>query len=183
MSLPWERARALAAAAAPNEPVTVIATDAIGLVLAADLVASADLPPYAVSAMDGWAVAGEPPWQVVGELRAGEVSLQPLVPGTAMQVSTGAGVPTGTVAVLRSELGLDVDGTVHLRDGASPPRHGRDIRAAGSECHAGDVVAAAGLVVVPALVGLAAAVRRRGADRRTASHRRPPGDGRRARGR
>jgi molybdopterin molybdotransferase len=93
---------------------------------------------------------------VVGELRAGETSPQALQPGTAVQVSTGAGVPAGAAAVLRSESGVEVDGTLRLRPGAAAPDPGRDVRAAGSECRAGDVVAAAGLVVVPSLVGLAA---------------------------
>ena len=114
--------------------------------------------------MDGWAVAGTPPWAVVGELRAGETTTRTLEPGTAVQVSTGAGVPAGTEAVLRSEDGVDVDGTLEPRPHATAPAPGRDVRAAGSECRAGDMVAAAGLVVVPALVGLAASA---GADRLT----------------
>jgi molybdopterin molybdotransferase len=157
VSVPWEQARLLAAAVPANEPVTSALTDAIGLVLAADLVAAADLPPFDVSAMDGWAVAGSPPWVVVGELQAGETATHTLRPGTADQVSTGAGIPDGAEAVVRSEHGVALDGTVRLREGATAPSHGRDIRPAGSECRAGDVVAAAGLLVVPALVGLAAA--------------------------
>jgi molybdopterin molybdotransferase len=156
LTLPWDQARALAAEVPPNDPVPVPLTEAVGLVLARDLVAAADLPPVAVSAMDGWAVAGDPPWTVVGELRAGETSPHPLQRGTAVQVSTGAGVPPGADAVLRTENGVAGDGTVQLRPGATAPTTGQDVRAAGSECRAGDVVAAAGLVVVPALVGLAA---------------------------
>ena len=171
MSVSWERARALAAAVPANDAVALPLTEALGLVLASDLVAAADLPPYAMSAMDGWAVAGHPPWTVVGEVRAGQPApTEPLVAGTAIQVSTGAGVPAGTDAVVRSELvdplpppgGAEPGTEVWLRAGAVRPEPGKDIRAAGSECRAGDVVAAAGLTVVPALVGLAAAS---GADR------------------
>jgi molybdopterin molybdotransferase len=157
LSQTWDRARELAGEVRPNEPATVELTQAVGLVLAADLVASVDLPADDVSAMDGWAVAGAPPWTVVGEVRAGEAATRRLAPGTAVVVSTGAGVPVGTDAVLRVENGVDVGGSVvELRPGAAAPAPGRDVRAAGSECRTGDVVAAAGLVVTPALVGLAA---------------------------
>ncbi len=157
MTVSWERARELAGAAEPNTAVTSELTAALGLVLAEDLRAAVDLPPYAVSAMDGWAVAGPAPWRLVGELRAGETTDAPLVAGTAVQVSTGAGVPAGTDAVLRSEHGVARDGVVHLREGATAPEPGRDVRPAASECRTGDVVAARGLLVVPAVVGLAAA--------------------------
>ncbi|NEB90291.1 hypothetical protein G3I21_00755, partial [Streptomyces bauhiniae] len=65
----WERARSLARAAAgaalPGVPRTL--EDALGHALAEPLTALTDLPPFATSAMDGWAVSGPGPWQL-GEL-------------------------------------------------------------------------------------------------------------------
>ncbi len=157
MSVGWDQARGLAAAIPALAAVTVALDDAVGLVLVCDVVAMTDLPPGTVSAMDGWAFAGAPPWTVVGEVSAGDRAAEALRPGQATRVSTGAQLPAGSDAVLRREHGAELDGVVHLHDGAHLPRAGRDVRTAGSECRAGDVVATAGQLVVPALVGLAAA--------------------------
>ncbi len=157
MSVGWDEARALAAVLPALGVVHVPLDRAVGLVLAADVVAATDLPPFTHSAMDGWAVAGPTPWSVVGEVRAGDPAPDFLGPGQAVRVSTGAALPAGADAVLRREDGVEADAVVRLRPSAHAPSAGRDVRPAGSECRAGDVVATAGQLVVPALLGLAAA--------------------------
>lgn len=127
---------------------------AIGRTLAADVVALCDVPHYASSAMDGWAVAGVAPW------RLGKS--QSLEPGEAVPIVTGGLVPAGTRAVLRSEHGAvrDVDGAQLLEpnDKARPgePADGDHVRPAGEEVALADVVFPAGTRLNPAHVAVAA---------------------------
>ncbi len=150
------QARATASSAsAPVAVREVPLEQAAGAVLGADVVARTDLPPADTSAMDGWAVAGPGPWRVRGELLAGDLAA-PLAPGTAVAIATGAWVPAGADGVLRREHGR-VDGDLlEVRPGASG-EPSRDVRRAGRECRAGDVVLPAGTVLTPAAVGLLAA--------------------------
>lgn len=142
----WYTARTAAVASAlPAETVPVAAAD--GRTLAEPAVAGSDLPAFDTSAMDGWAVAGPGPWQVVGEVLAGRAPAISLSPGQAVVIATGAAVPTGTTAILRTEHAVS---TEPLTGDARPD----DIRPAGQECRAGEELAAAGTVVSPALIGL-----------------------------
>jgi len=151
---PWEEARRVAAARAALPAGEVPLAAASGLVLAAPVIAATDLPPFDGSAMDGWAVAGPGPWEVVGDVAAGAPA-GALGPGQAVRVATGALLPEGSTAVVRRERG-SLDGTrLHPLDGTPGP--GADVRRAGGECRAGDVVAEPGDVCVPALLGLLAA--------------------------
>lgn len=141
----WELANSIEA-----EQVAVAAV--AGRVLANDIHALNDLPNFDSSAMDGWAVSGEGPWRIVGDVRAGVVHDRPLEPGQTVRIATGAVMPVGAEAVVRWE---DADVADDVVSAASTP--GRDIRRAGEECAAGDLIAATGTTVNPALVGLIAA--------------------------
>src|SRR5205823_2577976 len=96
------------------------------------------------------------PWDVVGDVPAGAGPGRALAAGSAVRVSTGARLPEGTTAVLRMERGT-LDGNRLRPHGGSVPAAGADVRRAAGECRAGDVVAHAGDVCVPALLGLLAA--------------------------
>jgi len=150
----WDEARtALAAAARALTPIEKDLTSCDGLVLAADVVARTALPAFDTSAMDGWAVAGWGPWTVVGESLAGRPFPARLEPGSAVVIATGAVVPTGARAVIRSE-----DGHVEGRGLRAPdPAGPTHIRPVGEECAAGELLAGVGTLATPALVGLAAA--------------------------
>ena len=154
----WDDARAaIAEAVRPLAPVRHVLAACDGLVLAEDLMALCALPSFDTSAMDGWAVSGDGPWQVVGQSLAGRPVPAPLTPGQAVVIATGGVVPPGADAVVRSE-----DGQVQVRGGAEVmsapvPEGGVHVRPAGEECAAGDVLAPAGTVLNPALIGLAAA--------------------------
>jgi molybdopterin molybdotransferase len=158
----WDDARAaLAQAVRPLAPVRLPLEQADGLVLAEDLVARVALPSFDTSAMDGWAVSGPGPWRVVGTSLAGRPWSGHLGVGEAVTIATGAVVPTGSHAVVRSEDGVLDDGEVAT--GAAPvlsaelPEAGLHVRPSGEECRAGDVLAGAGSPVTPAWIGLAAA--------------------------
>ncbi|HYN55651.1 MAG TPA: molybdopterin molybdotransferase MoeA [Motilibacterales bacterium] len=154
----WDEARAaLSDVLRPLAPVRHVLATCDGLVLAEDLIALCALPSFDTSAMDGWAVAGPGPWLVVGQSLAGRPVPGPLTPGQAVVIATGGVVPEGADAVVRSE-----DGEVHGPSGAEVlsaphPDGPTHVRPAGEECAAGEVLATAGTVLNPALIGLAAA--------------------------
>ncbi|MFJ5986962.1 molybdopterin molybdotransferase MoeA [Lentzea sp. NPDC092896] len=145
----WERARELAhQAPVPLTPRLVSLAEAAGLTLAADLCARTPLPAFDTSAMDGYAVGGPGPWQLVGRVRAGERGAD-LRSGEAVEISTGAQVPVGATAVLPVEDATVEGSAVHGLAGGH-------IRRTGEDCVAGAVLAAAGTRAGPALLGLAA---------------------------
>lgn len=95
---PWPEARAVAGRAVRSgtrrAPVSVPLDSALGLVLAAPLVALSDLPSFDTSAMDGWAVAGPGPWDVREDgVLAGHAQSEPLSDGEAVRIATGARIP------------------------------------------------------------------------------------------
>ncbi|WP_081765966.1 molybdopterin molybdotransferase MoeA [Arthrobacter sp. 31Y] len=151
----WAEARQLAYQCArplPSSRVTL--RDAIGGTLSTPVVAQQDLPHYASSAMDGWAVNGDGdgPWVMTTAGR-------PLAAGEASVIATGGLVPTGATAVLRKESGyVSEDGHVSLRHDSRPGETlpGRHIRPAGEEATAGDVLIPAGTLLNPAHIALAA---------------------------
>lgn len=149
----WDDARAAAYRAGvplPVESVDIMQADR--RTLAGDVIARTDLPAFTSSAMDGWAVSGHGPWRVVGELRAGGVLPAALAKGQAIAVATGAAVPVGTTAVLRRENGTLSEGGL-----AGAVSADLDLRPQGEEAARGAVLVAAGTVLTPAQLGLAAA--------------------------
>ncbi|MFB8381320.1 molybdopterin molybdotransferase MoeA [Streptomyces rubiginosohelvolus] len=168
----WEKARAAARAVPSLPPVARDLADALGHALAEPLTALTDLPPFDTSAMDGWAVAGPGPWRLEGGGVLAGGQPEPLRPGTAVAIATGARLPEGADAVLRREDGEDEARSGLLLDRSAcpgPPSPGRDIRPRGQECRADDPLLPAGTSVTPTVLGLAAAA---GYDRLTV-HRRP----------
>jgi molybdopterin molybdotransferase len=138
----------------PAEWVAVI--DALDRVLASDVSAATDVPPFACSAMDGYAILAGPAeraLRVVGESRAGSPSERSLNQGEAIRISTGAAIPHGATAVIRQE---DVES---LPDGirtASTTEAGENVRGPGEDMRAGTLVLGAGTRLEPA--ALAASV-------------------------
>ncbi|MEO3939977.1 molybdopterin molybdotransferase MoeA [Paenarthrobacter nicotinovorans] len=153
----WQEARQRAfECAAPIPPGPVPLTSALGRTLAADALAVQDMPHYASSAMDGWAVNGSGPW-ILSEPG------QRLAPHQASPIVTGGLIPPGAKAVLRSESGVittDDDGlpVLALGGAAKPgePRNGQHIRKAAEEAAEGEILLTAGTVLNPAHIALAA---------------------------
>ncbi|MTE19946.1 molybdopterin molybdenumtransferase MoeA [Streptomyces sp. TRM43335] len=166
----WPTARAVAARAGAErrpESATVPLAEALGHRLAAPLTALTDLPAFDTSAMDGWAVSGPGPWELDGPedgrhdgspgpsgVLAGHDAPAPLLDGHAVRIATGARVPPGTTAVLRSEYGEVRDRWLRA---PRAPHHGADIRPRAQECRRDDHLLPAGTAVTPAVLGLAAA--------------------------
>lgn len=155
-AMTWPAARALAASAAcPSKPSAVPLGEALGCRLAVPLRALVAVPGADVSAMDGYAVAGAGPWRVVGRVLAGGAPYAgELRAGEAVEVATGAPVPAGAEAVMPYEhADLSRSGVI-----GGPVVPGKHIRRRGEDISEGAVVLAAGTVVTPVTLGLAAAL-------------------------
>ena len=145
-----EHARVIAGLLEPTGPASLPLADAVGLVLAQDLVAPIDLPPFANSAMDGYAVraadVAELPvtLPVSQDIPAGRTDTGPLAPGTAARIMTGAPLPPGAEVIVQVERTDGGESVVRI-DGAPPP--GVHVRTRGEDVAAGTVVLAAGTVV------------------------------------
>src|SRR5258706_2867045 len=130
----------------------------IGRVLAEDLVASASLPAFPSSAVDGYAVraadAGKP-LRVLGESAAGRPFEGAIQPGTAARILTGGVLPDGADCVVMAE---DVTLAGDVVTTPSPLRAGTNFHAPGADVRAGETVAAAGTQLGAAELGLAAAL-------------------------
>jgi len=140
----------------PLDPEPVVTAGASGRVLALDARAAVDLPPFASSAMDGYAVrAADTPGEltVLGQSAAGRPSGDPLAPGSAAVISTGAVVPAGADAVVPIERTTLAGSTVSV-EGVAPGAH---VRPRGGDAHAGDVVAEAGARLGPPQIAALAA--------------------------
>ena len=160
-----EHRRVVAGLINPRPPVSLPLADALGLVLADDVVAPLSLPGFDNSAMDGYAVlatdvaaAGEDTpvrLPVAEDIPAGRTDIPTLAAGTVHRIMTGAPLPAGATAVVPVEATDGATDTVTIR---SAPREGQHIRRAGEDVTAGTTVLRAGQVVTPAALGLAAAL-------------------------
>ncbi len=147
----------------PPEPTPLLAS--LGQTLAEDVVAGFDIPPLANSAMDGYAVrvddtlgaSPESPrrLRIAFNLAAGYVADRSVEPGTAIRIMTGAPVPDGTEAVIQVELTQREGDDVLVMSEIAPSRN---VRLAGEDVRAGEVVLARGTRVRPAEVGVLASL-------------------------
>ena len=165
-----EEARALVCGAVePMAVETVGLLDAVGRVAAADLTSDIDVSPFAHSAMDGFALRaaeieaadGEAPvvLRVIAEIGAGDVFEGSIGAGECVRIMTGACLPDDADAVVKYEIVAVVEGDGHagsLVSFAAPTKVGSNVRPAGEEARAGEVVVHAGEVVGAAGVGFLA---------------------------
>lgn len=156
-----QHAEIIAGLLSPTPVTPVPLLRAAGLVLATDLIAPIDLPPFANSAMDGYAVRqadiGALPvtLRVSQDIPAGRSDTAPLAPGTAARIMTGAPLPPGAEVIVQVER-TDGGATSVRIESAPPP--GVHIRTTGEDVRAGTQVLPAGTVIGPAQIGVAAAL-------------------------
>ncbi len=143
------------AAAEPLGTERVAIADAHDRVLAADVTATGDVPPFPCSAMDGYAIVDGDAGRtlvVVGESRAGTPSADALADGSAIRISTGGAIPAGATAVIPQE-------DVEVRDGVILTRAvvvaGDHLRGAGEDMRSGETVLRAGIMLGAAELGAA----------------------------
>jgi molybdopterin molybdotransferase len=153
------------------QPERVELLEALGCVLAVDVVSDIDVAPFDNSAMDGYAVRAADTTgatvdspvvlRVVDHIAAGSVSRVTLGPGEVARIMTGAPVPAGADAIVMVEntesleAGGSTGGTVAIQRAATDGDH---IRLRGEDVRVGDTVLRTGEVVSPASIGLMAAL-------------------------
>lgn len=151
--LGWDEAREQAAlVASPLHFEKVALAQGLNRTLATDCISLVDLPTYTTSSMDGWAVSGNGPWKIIGDVKAGEPFSSELTDGTAVRIATGAVIPQGTFGVIRWENAESIDNYV-----SGTVTRDLDIRPAGEECPQGQVLVSGGTKLSPAHIGLLAA--------------------------
>ncbi len=164
--IPVEELQArIAAVVQPLAPRPIPLPDALGLVLAEDLVAGVALPPFANSAMDGYAaraadVAGataQTPVRlpVVGEIGAGNAGVRRIEAGQVAKIMTGAPIPDGCDTVVPYEWTDRGVALVTITEASGPGQH---VRSAGEDVRVGDRLLPVGTRLGPRQLGLAAAL-------------------------
>jgi len=155
------------------EQVTRLASEHVGLVqalgrvLAEDIRANRDQPPYDVSAMDGFALRSADLAKVpavlavIEDIKAGDLPVHTVGAGQCSRIMTGAPVPAGADAVIRVEdTRLLADGRVEFGTGGSKAvKPGNDIRVRGEAMRHGAVVLRTGTEITPGVIGVLATVK------------------------
>jgi len=158
-----EEARALIAATAqdralPGERVTL--ESAVGRILAVDIAAPFDVPGFANSAMDGFALrgedlpaTGEKSFRLIGEVLAGGRAAPEVVVGACVRITTGAPVPAGADTVVMKENTRVENDCVVVAAGTT---RGANLRPAGEDYRTGDIALRSGTRLGPAHLGVLA---------------------------
>jgi len=151
------------------EAVTTLGTEmvalgkSLGRVLAGDIRANRDLPPYDVSAMDGFAVRSADlatvpvTLEIIEDIKAGDLPKKTVQSGQCARIMTGAPVPTGADAVIRVEDTQALSANRVQIDHAV--KSGNDVRPQGENMKDGQVVLSAGVEITPGVVGVLATVK------------------------
>ena len=160
---PLEEVREIVLAQCARGPVvTLPVREARGCVLAADVVATEPVPPFANTAVDGYAVRASDVAQVpvelrvIGEVAAGAVASVSVTEGTAIRIMTGAPIPEGCDAIVMVEdtERIGADGVRVLKSVSV----GDAIRAQGSDVEVGTTVFTSGTVLTPMVEGVLASI-------------------------
>jgi molybdopterin molybdotransferase len=144
---------------------TVALDEAAGRVLAADLVSPLDVPAFDRSAMDGFALLGAETtgagdynplsFRLIGRSLPGAPCPEPVLPGTAVRIMTGAPLPAGADAVVPAEYAREIDGVVEVTQAVSPGKH---VARTGEDIRSGTVALPAGQRLRPQDLGLIASL-------------------------
>ena len=139
---------------------TVSLTDGLNRILAENIFATEDMPPFATTAVDGYALlagGGQVERQITGEQTAGRISGATVEAGTAVRIMTGAPLPPGADSVVMVEDTGEQADRLTVR---SVPGVGDNVRPKGQDLQAGQLVLKAGTLLGPAELGLIATVNR-----------------------
>ncbi len=160
--MPYEEALSIVLSHCPTLPTEkVYLLDALGRVLAEDVISEEDRPSFDNSAMDGYAVHWEDikdaPVEllVVGEIPAGAEETFELPRGCAVKIFTGAPIPKGATAVVPVEYTDAKNGKVLIKEAF---KEGANIRRKGEELKAGEIVLQKGTILRHYEIGLLASL-------------------------
>ena len=157
---------------APLDAVELPTLECLGLALAEDIASPLNLPPMANSAMDGYAVLhadiaaadnAPPTLAVISAVAAGQISDDTVTPGNAIRIMTGAPVPNGadTVVPFEETDELERRGRGETLDAIAIRKalpQGSNVRPAGEDVSAGELVLPAGTIIRPAEAGVMASL-------------------------
>ncbi|MBN1954395.1 MAG: molybdopterin molybdotransferase MoeA [Anaerolineae bacterium] len=150
----WQRIEAQIAPLAPQERAL---PELLGCVLAQEIVAAENVPPFPAATVDGWAVIADddntPLRILTNPGTAGQVPAAQVVPGTTAPVMTGAPIPHGADAVVMVEESEVKENWMRFSRRIEP---GAGVRRVGSDLAAGQAILPAGAVLGPAEIGLLA---------------------------
>lgn len=152
----WHQARTAAHQAADLcAEIKVELAKAIGLTLAFDLSSLHPLPPFNTAMMDGYAVKGDSPWKITGEVLAGNFTKE-VSAGEAIVIATGAQAPDSADFVIKHE-DVNVSGEFVVPKAGITPTMRQHIRPIGDEGDESEIVLPKGTRINPVTAGLAAA--------------------------
>ncbi|MCE5258818.1 MAG: molybdopterin molybdotransferase MoeA [Chloroflexi bacterium] len=157
--LPYEEVwRLIASSLSPLAPVRCDLARAAGLVLAEDVTARENMPPFAAASMDGYAVIASDTSTtraIIGEQEAGPQREFQVKAGVAVRIMTGGALPEGADAVIPFEKASEVDGTMHPQGQVDP---GANVRPVGQDIRQGEVALKKGIEIGPPEIGLLASL-------------------------
>ena len=140
-------------------PLQIPLAEASGFILAEDVYAPVDLPPFPQAGMDGYAFAYQQDigfYTIVGEIAAGADQVPALNPGEAVRIFTGAPVPTGAdTVVMQEKVKVDANRMVLMDPDL---QRGQHVRPQGSDLCKGSLAMVAGQKLTPAGIGFLAAM-------------------------
>jgi len=149
----------------PLSTTMVPLPESLGHILSEDVISQEDIPPFANSAMDGFALLSRdsqprdgrfPRLRIIGGVAAGYVADQAVEPGTAMRIMTGAPVPPGADSVVQVELTRSVGPEGEWVEILQEVARGNNIRPAGEDMHRGQTVLFRGTEIGPWEIGILA---------------------------
>ncbi len=143
----------------PGEPVSLL--ESVGRVLVTDVSSEFDVPGFPRSAMDGYAIRGEESFgasgydairlELVGTSLPGSPYPGVVANGQAVRIMTGAPIPEGADAVVKSEVCEEADGYVAISEAVAPRKN---VGVVGEDISSGDAVLPAGRRIRPQDAGL-----------------------------
>lgn len=158
-----EAQRIISASVAPLGVETVRLERSLGRVLAEDVHANRDLPPFPISAMDGFALRAEDlaaapvSLEIIEDINAGDTPQRTVGAGECARIMTGAPLPAGADTVVKVE-DTQAAGPDRVRIGITASA-GTFVRPRGESMHRDDVVLTAGTTITPGVVGILATVK------------------------
>ena len=142
-----------------NRTEDISIQDAVGRVIAEDILADRFVPPFDRSAMDGYAVIAEDTFKASeeevlltmdGVIHAGEVSEETIIKGHCLQIATGSPIPPGADAVVMVEFTEQQDNRILI---TKPVYPGANVSKRGEDISEGDIVLNKGSVLTPSKIG------------------------------
>lgn len=140
-------------------PVRLTLLQAAGRVLAEDVIASVDIPPFAQSSMDGYAIRfadKDLPLALRGEMAAGAETTLSINSGEAARIFTGAPLPDGADTVVMQEKVLAQEGKVLIKDEAL--KAGNNVRPQGADVSTSAIAVQKETLLTPAAIGFLAGI-------------------------